>query len=69
MSVHPGQYARMIISDRGPTLIDNKPSITGGPTKLGVAYIVWDRLQRDSSGAVIMNDTGSVSHIAVYTET
>lgn len=51
------QNARIIISDRGTALSNDKPSVTSDPTRPGVAYIVWDRLQRNAAGALVTGPT------------
>ncbi|WP_274361663.1 sialidase family protein [Paenibacillus thermotolerans] len=51
------QNAQIIISNRGKTFINNKPSITADPTRPGVAYVVWDRLQFGSSGSLVTGPT------------
>lgn len=48
---------RLLISNRGPEYYNDKPSITADPKKPGVAYIVWDRLHRNTAGQLITGPT------------
>ena len=42
---------RVIQSDKGPKIINDKESVTADPNKPGVAYVVWDRVTQTSGPA------------------
>lgn len=48
---------RIIKSDKGPKIINDKESITADPIKPGVAYVVWDRVTPISAPAYFSKTT------------
>ena len=48
---------RVIQSDKGPKIINDKESVTADPNKPGVAYVVWDRVTPSSAPAFFSKTT------------